>query len=75
MPEPNELDDWLYLMGDEGCGIGLQCRQCDRGGLPIAYYMYPEDRTYAAADDVRVVHAIYDLISEGLTHVSANHSA
>lgn len=26
------------LVGDEDCGVGLDCNDCDRGGKPIAYY-------------------------------------
>lgn len=26
------------LVGDEDCGVGLDCGDCDRGGKPIAYY-------------------------------------
>ena len=35
------LDDVMRLVGDEDCGVGIDCRICDRGGAPIAYYQHP----------------------------------
>jgi hypothetical protein len=32
--------DRYYLMGDEDAGVGLHCRDCDTGGIPVIYYGY-----------------------------------
>jgi hypothetical protein len=49
-----ELDELLYLQGDEECDVSVQCRECDKGGEPVAFYTrfgrnpYPEDRVPTA---------------------------
>lgn len=31
-------DGRYYLLGDEDAGVGLFCRDCDTGGIPVIYY-------------------------------------
>jgi hypothetical protein len=66
------LDQVLRLSGDEDCGVGLDCRLCDRGGAPIAYYSWPGDRTYEGTDVVRV-QTITALLSAGREHLHLRH--
>ena len=61
------LDESFRLVGDEDCGVGLNCGRCDRGGLPIAYYSYPGDPTYHGTD-VERVHTIAALLAAGERH-------
>lgn len=68
------MDERLWLQGDEDCGVGLQCRTCDRGGAPIAYHLgggngYPED------SDVVNVDSITALFDAGRQHLVERHSA
>jgi hypothetical protein len=49
--------DRFRLVGDEDCGVGLDCRDCDRGGKPIAYYggitpAYPGDAEVVQCDSI-----------------------
>jgi len=66
------LDD-LYLMGDEDCGVGVNCKFCDRGGLPVIYYSFPEDKTYSATDVV-IVNSITGFISAMKKHVATHNT-
>ncbi len=61
------LDQVCYLQGDEDSGVGINCRICDRGGAPIAYYTHPDDRTWNGTD-VQVVFTIAELIEAGDRH-------
>lgn len=70
------FDETFRLVGDEDTGVGVDCRRCDRGGLPIAYLLtYPDDRTYADADDVQLVHTITELINAAQQHMWRRHPA
>jgi len=51
------LDAEFRLVGDEDCGVGIDCQVCDRGGVPIAYYTWPGNHVYENTD-VKVVHTI-----------------
>lgn len=63
------FDDAFYLMGDEDTGVGLNCRICDRGGLPVVYYTSSDDDKTYAKTDVVVVHTIIAMISGGMEHL------
>ena len=65
-----QFDATFYLAGDEDAGVGLACRLCDRGGLPIAYCGV-DDRAYQGTD-VIIVHAPTALLAAGLDHLSAH---
>lgn len=65
------LDDVMRLSGDEDCGVGIDCRVCDRGGAPIAYYTGIDDRTYEGTD-VEIVHTITALIEAGQRHADTH---
>ncbi|MFC3986457.1 hypothetical protein [Streptosporangium jomthongense] len=44
------IDARFRLCGDEDCGVGLHCRDCETGGRPVAYYaglyaVYEDDPT------------------------------
>lgn len=71
-PRSRNLDELFWLAGDEECGVGINCRVCDRGGAPIAYYTHPSDRVYQGTD-VKVVHTIAALISAAEEH-AADHA-
>jgi hypothetical protein len=63
------LDEHLWLSGDEDCGVGINCRICDRGGAPVAYYEGISTGVYAGAD-VETVSTISALISAGERHLA-----
>lgn len=65
------LDDVMRLVGDEDCGVGINCRVCDRGGAPIAYYTSPDDLAYQGTD-VERVHTIAALVEAGQRHAAAH---
>jgi hypothetical protein len=69
-----DLDRSFRLVGDEDCGVGIDCKVCDRGGAPIAYYgglcqPYPTE----LAPDVIPVDTIEALLSAALHHQSTHH--
>jgi hypothetical protein len=68
------IDDLLTLSGDEDTGVGINCRRCDRGGLPIAYYIGIDDTPYADTD-VFVTKSMIELIGAGINHVINAHGA
>lgn len=70
--QPARYDETFRLVGDEDCGVGLDCRLCDRGGAPIAYLTHPDDRAYAGTD-VQVVHTITPLLAAGEAHLFQAH--
>jgi hypothetical protein len=72
--DAERYNEVLRLSGDEDCGVGLDCRLCDRRGAPIAYYAHPDDRTYLGTD-VERVHTITALIYAGDRHLTEHHSA
>lgn len=65
------IDALMYLTGDEDCGVGAHCRECDRGGLPIVYYSQPIDRNpyKMASMTVISVDSVNDLVGEMYLHV------
>lgn len=63
------LDEYFYLVGDEDTNVGLQCKSCDRGGLPVVYYTTnPKDDSYKD-DDVVIVNSIQELVDQGSLHM------
>lgn len=71
------LDDSFRLVGDEDCGVGLDCRTCDRGGAPIAYYDAGLGQPYPTklAPDVVPVDTIDALLDAGQQHLRTHHAA
>lgn len=67
-------DETLRLVGDEETGVGLDCRLCDRGGAPVAYYPpHPGDCAYEGTD-VQAVQSITALIEAGQQHLGERHA-
>lgn len=69
------LDERLWLMGYEDCSVGLDCRICDRGGLPIAYYAPYSGSPYGEGADVVNVTTIAALLDAGVRHLADRHAA
>jgi hypothetical protein len=69
------LDELFRLVGDEDCGVGINCRVCDLGGAPIAYYDGGLGQPYptAQAPDVVPVDTIEALLSAALDHRTTHH--
>lgn len=66
----DRLDEVMSLAGDEDCGVGMNCRICDRGGAPIAYYA---GISPAYLDtDVVLVDTITALIDAGQRHAATH---
>jgi hypothetical protein len=69
-----DLDQLFRFVGDEDCGVGINCRECDRGGLPIAHYeSWPDTPNPYADTDVVYVHKIVDLLAAAEDHARATH--
>lgn len=69
------LDEHLWLCGDEDGGVGINCRICDRGGAPVAYYEpYPMRPSYEGTD-VERVSTIIALVSAGRRHLEQHGQA
>jgi hypothetical protein len=66
------LDEAYWLSGDEDTGVGLQCRLCDRGGLPVAYYC-GISTAYEDRADVASVNTIAALLDAGRRHLAEQH--
>jgi hypothetical protein len=69
-----EVDQFLYLQGDEDCDVSVQCRGCDKGGEPVIFYTRFGKNPY---DEQRVSTArtIADLLSLMNRHVREVHDA
>lgn len=63
--------DRMYLSGNEDCAVDLGCLDCDRRGLPIAYYAR-YDKAYADNADVVKVDSIAGLVLAAHEHVSTH---
>jgi hypothetical protein len=71
-----QLDEQLYLMGDEWCGVCVYCRAatCWDGGRPLAYYAQPGVRSAYAHDDLVLdVTTIEALVGAGVRHCREVH--
>ncbi|MEV7013292.1 hypothetical protein [Streptosporangium sp. NPDC051022] len=66
------IDARFQLIGDEDCGVGLHCRRCDRGGLPVAYYAGLCD-PYDGDPTVESVTAIFGLLAAADRHHRTAH--
>ena len=66
------LDERFTLSGDEDCGVGLHCRTCETGGLPISYYLGIDKSAYKDTE-VIVVQSINALLIAGRTHIARFH--
>ncbi len=63
----------LRLVGDEDCGVGLECRDCWDGGRPLAYLRsYPGDTTYQHDPKVSVVDDLAALLAVGRGHLDGH---
>jgi hypothetical protein len=66
------LDRHFTMSGDEDCGVGLHCRECETGGLPIAYYLGIDKSSYKGTEII-VVESINALLIAGRTHIARFH--
>lgn len=62
----------LYLTGDEDGGAGLNCRRCDRAGLPLAYYDTAGSNPYAD-QGVVACQTVDQLLHQMRVHVRVAH--
>lgn len=62
------------LIGDEDCGVGIECNDCFDGGRPLAYY---EGVAAYYVDDPKVanVSTITDLLLAAVNHERNAHGA
>lgn len=66
------IDRRYRLVGDADLGVGLDCRDCDRGGKPVAYY--PGLRpAYAGDTGVENVTTIFGLLVAADRHTRTVH--
>jgi hypothetical protein len=73
VPDLTSLDQHLRLVGDEDCGVGVNCRSCDTGGAPVVWYAgYGLDNPYPEAE-VPTANTIGELVDLGLQHVRTLH--
>lgn len=66
------IDEHFTLMGDEDCGVELNCRTCKRDGMPISYYACYDTKAYEGTD-VIIVKTINALLIAGRTHIARKH--
>lgn len=64
--------DRMRLVGDEDCGVGLDCLDCDLGGQPIAYYEGISP-AYRDVTEVAQVDSIVGLVLAAVTHRTTVH--
>lgn len=62
------FDEMFYLMGDEDTDVGVHCRVCDTGGLPVVFYTTDTNVTGYQSAAVVVVHTISDMMKAGSDH-------
>lgn len=68
--------DRIRLVGDEDCGVGLECRDCWDGGRPLAYLRpNPEDTAYTNDAKVTLVDTAALLLVVGRAHLDQHHTA
>jgi len=73
VPLMEQLDKHCVLTGDEDGGVGIECRLCDAGGQPVAYYGW--DNPYHKVPEVTHVREIGALINAATAHLTATHPA
>ena len=69
-----EVDVHCRLVGDEDCGVGIECRTCDLGGQPIAYHPGLDVNPYPEAE-VPTATGIFHLYLLANKHVRDHHAA
>lgn len=69
--ELGELEELLWLQGDEDGGVGLRCRGHLDGGRPLAYY--DQELRWYPDPLVRVVATVGELLETGRCHVRRFH--
>jgi hypothetical protein len=67
------LDRRFRLVGDEDTGVGIDCRDCDRGGAPIAYLPGVTGDAYPNDHGVIVVETISALLAAADEHDRSVH--
>lgn len=68
------VDEHCRLQGDEDCGVGVQCRTCDTGGQPIAWYNRYEDNPYPEVE-TPTAKGIFELYLLANKHVREHHAS
>jgi hypothetical protein len=69
------MSEVLALVGDEDCGVGVNCRLCDTGGRPVAWYDgYGVANPYPDGE-VPTAHTITELVALGNGHLRDVHPA
>src|SRR5881396_1555535 len=68
------VDEHCRLSGDEDCGVGVECRTCDTGGQPIAYYEGISPNPYPEAE-TPTARGFFDLYLLATRHVRDHHPA
>jgi hypothetical protein len=66
------VDEHCWLGGYEDGGVGVNCRTCDLGGQPVAYYPGTGDNPYPEAETPTVT-GIFDLYVLANKHVREHH--
>lgn len=71
---PVDFDSTFRMVGDEDGDVGLNCKICDRGGMPVVHYTSTKT-SYApyAGTDVVIVDTINDMIVKGTKHLVEIH--
>jgi hypothetical protein len=64
------VDEHCWLSGDEDGGVDVQCRTCDLGGKPVAYYPGISGNPYP---DVPTATGIFELYVLANKHVREHH--
>jgi hypothetical protein len=70
--------NWLHryrLIGDEDCGVGIECRDHFDGGRPLAHYSTDDVRDYVDDPAVQNVSTIPGLIAAAEVHEHEMHAA
>lgn len=67
----SDLDKYCTLAGDEDTGVGIECRLCDSGGQPVAYYGW--DNAYSKVPEVLHVRTVSGLVGAAVQHLRAVH--
>ena len=68
--------DRLRLVGDEDCGVTMECKDCNNG-QPLAW-LRPDPEYYPAFYDdyyIPTVDSINELLTYGLSHLDKHHKS
>lgn len=68
------VDEHMRLVGDEDCGVGIECGVCWRGGRPVGYYSRPNGfpKSYVGTDVVEAL-TVSALVEAGAKHLRDHH--